>query len=51
MYPLKTDKILEGSEAMAPACIARVISGGKLPKGGGAIWRLGNEIKPSDLYC
>lgn len=48
---MKTDKILEGSEAMAPACIARIISGGRLPKSGGAIWRLGNEIKPSDLYC
>jgi hypothetical protein len=48
---LNTGKILEGSEALAPACIARIISGGQLPTGGGAIWRLGNELKPSDLYC
>ena len=48
---MKTDKILEGSIAIAPACITRAISRGKLPKGGSAIWRLGNELRPSDLYC
>ncbi|MGE6224806.1 hypothetical protein [Aeromonas media] len=48
---MKNDKIIEGSEAIAPACIAKILSGRLLPRGGSAIWRLGNELKPSDLYC
>ena len=48
---MKSDKILEGSEAIAPACIANIISGGLLSKDGSANWRLDNELKPSDLYC
>lgn len=42
--------LLDKCEAIAPACIAEIMTGGKLPKGGGT-WRVGNEIKPSDLYC
>lgn len=48
---MKNYRIIEGSEAIAPACIAKILSGRLLPRGGSAIWRLGNELKPSDLYC
>jgi len=37
-------------EAIHPSCIAKIIQGGKLPKGG-AMWEFTNEIKPLDLYC
>lgn len=42
--------LLNECEAIAPACIAKIVTGGKLPKGGGT-WCIGNELKPSDLYC
>ncbi|MFV5214292.1 hypothetical protein ACLIIZ_11255 [Azonexus caeni] len=41
---------LEACEAIAPPCIAKIITGDALPKGGG-IWSIGNEIRPSDFYC
>lgn len=41
---------LEACEAIAPSCIANIITGGALPKGGG-IWSIENEIRPSDFYC
>lgn len=41
---------LDECKAISPRCIAEIISGEKLPKGGG-IWRIGNELKPSDLFC
>ena len=37
-------------EAIHPSCIAKIMHGGKLPKGG-EIWEFTNEIKPLDLYC
>lgn len=41
---------LDACEAIPPPCIANIITGGSLKKGGG-IWAIGNEIRPSDLYC
>lgn len=41
---------LDQCELISPRCLVNVISGGKLPRGGG-IWPIENEIKPSDLYC
>lgn len=41
---------LDQCEVIHPHCLVNVISGGKLPQGGG-IWTIENEIKPSDLYC
>ncbi|WP_157302221.1 hypothetical protein [Thauera phenylacetica] len=42
--------VLNSCEALHPSCIAKILSGGLLPKGGD-LWRLENEIKPADLYC
>lgn len=37
-------------EAIHPSCIAKIMQGEKLPKGG-EMWEFTNEIKPLDLYC
>lgn len=37
-------------EALHPSCLAKILLGEKLPKGGG-VWEFTNEIKPIDLYC
>lgn len=47
---MATLKVFESCEPLAPPCIVQIISGGLLPKCGD-LWRLGNEIKPADLYC
>lgn len=41
---------LDACEAVPPICVAKILQGGTIPKGGG-IWTITNEIKPSDLYC
>ena len=41
---------LDNCTAISPHCIAGIMTGGKLPKGGG-IWQIGNELKPANLYC
>ena len=46
MIPLN----LDDCEALALTRLSNIVFGGKLPKGGGT-WCLGNELKPSDLYC
>jgi hypothetical protein len=40
----------DNCNAIPPSCIAKIIQGDKLPRNGG-IWRIENEIRPSDLYC
>jgi hypothetical protein len=37
-------------EAISTSSIAKIMQGGKLPKGG-EMWEFTNEIKPLDLYC
>ena len=37
-------------EAVHPSCLAKIITGDKLPKKA-TIWEFTNEIKPIDLYC
>jgi hypothetical protein len=39
-----------GLEAVHPSCLAKIITGDKLPKKA-IIWEFTNEIKPIDLYC
>lgn len=41
---------LDNCTAISPKCIAEIMTGGKLPKGGG-IWGIGNELRPANLYC
>ena len=41
---------LNDLEVVHPACIARILQGDSLPRGG-FTWALTNEIKPVDLYC
>lgn len=41
---------LNECEAIAPGCVANILFGNSLPKSCG-IWRIENEIKPSDLFC
>ncbi|MFC4260053.1 hypothetical protein ACFOZ5_13595 [Marinobacter lacisalsi] len=36
-------------EAVHPSCLAKILLGDKLPKGG-EVWEFTNEIKPIDLY-
>ncbi|ONF45214.1 hypothetical protein BTO32_01710 [Marinobacter lutaoensis] len=37
-------------DALHPSCLAKILLGEKLPKGG-EVWEFTNEIKPIDLYC
>lgn len=39
-----------GLEAVHPSCLAKIITGDKLPTQA-IIWEFTNEIKPIDLYC
>ena len=39
-----------GLEAVHPSCLAKILTGDKLPKKA-IIWEFTNEIKPIDLYC
>ena len=41
---------LDNCTAIPTKCIAGIMTGGKLPKGGG-VWRIENELKPANLYC
>jgi len=41
--------LLNDADAIHPRCIAKIMQGEKLPKGGG-YWSVGNELKPADLY-
>ncbi|MDE2177969.1 MAG: hypothetical protein KGJ50_06655, partial [Xanthomonadaceae bacterium] len=37
-------------ELVHPSCIAKVLTGGLLPKNG-MVWEIGNELLPVDIYC
>lgn len=37
-------------KALHPSCLAKILLGEKLPKGG-ELWEFTNETKPIDLYC
>ena len=49
-YGVNLEDYFLNLEAIHPSCIAKIVSGGQLPKGGD-IWEFTNEIKPIDLYC
>ena len=41
--------ILNNCSALHPSCIAKIVTGDLLPKGG-FIWKIENELKPLELY-